>query len=112
MVSNSYCAATAPLWGRGRSATTALAGELEAAALAPHAQLCEDLEYAGVRQQRRALVLRPGNLSWTTSGQDLSLRFDLPPGCYATTLLSEVFALELSPDAATNAVVEKQVASR
>jgi tRNA pseudouridine13 synthase len=109
---DTYCAATAPLWGRGRSATTARAGELEATALAPDARLCEDLEYAGVRQQRRALVLRPGNLSWTASGADLSLRFDLPPGCYATTLLSEVFALELSPDTATDAVVEKQVALR
>ncbi|MFP6816014.1 MAG: tRNA pseudouridine(13) synthase TruD [Pseudomonadales bacterium] len=107
-----YAAATAPLWGRGRSATTALAGDLEAAALEPHAQLCEGLEYAGVRQQRRALVLRPDNLSWTASGLDLSLRFDLLPGCYATTLLSEVFALDLSPVSATDAAIEDQVQSR
>ncbi|MCZ6711032.1 MAG: tRNA pseudouridine(13) synthase TruD [Gammaproteobacteria bacterium] len=107
-----YCVATAPLWGRGRSATTELAGELEAAALAPYAEICEGLEYAGVRQQRRTLVLRPDGLSWTTLGQDLSVRFDLLPGCYATTLLAEAFALDLSPDSPTDAAIEQQAQSR
>ncbi len=104
--------ATAPLWGRGRSATTDVAGKAEHAALAPHAEVCDALEYAGVRQQRRALVLRPGRLSWTTSGQDVSLRFELLPGCYATTLLAEVFALDsslgFSQDFARDSAREKE----
>jgi tRNA pseudouridine13 synthase len=92
--------ATGPLWGRGRSATADVAGELERAALAPHAAICADLEYAGVQQQRRALLLRPGNFSWELNGSDVLLRFDLPPGCYATSLLLEVFALDRARDCA------------
>ncbi|MDH3643541.1 MAG: tRNA pseudouridine(13) synthase TruD, partial [Gammaproteobacteria bacterium] len=85
---------TGPLWGRGRSSTGDEAGEVEAAALAPHAELCEGLEYAGVRQQRRALALRPEGLEWEADAGDLQVRFRLPPGSYATSLLMEAFALE------------------
>jgi tRNA pseudouridine13 synthase len=85
---------TAPLWGRGRSATAALAGELELAALEPHAALCDGLEHAGVQQQRRPLALVPRDLIWESEGCDVFLRFELPPGGYATSLLAEVFTLE------------------
>jgi len=85
---------TGPLWGRGRSPSADEAGAVEAAALAPHAELCDGLEYAGVRQQRRALTLRPEGLEWEADAGDVRLRFRLPPGCYATSLLMEIFALE------------------
>jgi tRNA pseudouridine13 synthase len=86
--------ATAPLWGRGRSATTEAAAEVEASVLAPHARLCDDLEYAGVQQQRRALVLYPQTLDWQTSGAEVQLRFGLAPGCFATSFLLEAFDLQ------------------
>jgi tRNA pseudouridine13 synthase len=86
--------ATAPLWGRGRSATTDRAAELERLALSPHADVCDGLEHAGVQQHRRALVLRPGNFCWEHSGPDVVLGFDLPAGGYATSLLLEVFELD------------------
>jgi len=45
----------------------------------------------GLRQERRALVLRPENLSleWQ-SARDLRISFDLNKGSYATVLLREL----------------------
>lgn len=85
---------TGPLWGRGRSAATGAALEIERAALAAHRDVCDGLEHAGLTQERRSLVLKPAGLSWQQSGADLELTFTLPPGGYATSLLAEVFDLE------------------
>lgn len=82
--------ATAPLWGRGRSTTAGLAAQTESQALQSHVALCEGLEYAGVKQARRALVLRPQQMRWLRKDDTLSLRFDLPSGSYATSLLAEL----------------------
>lgn len=82
--------ATAPLWGRGRSATAGSAAQIESRALQAHKTLCEGLEYAGVTQARRALVLRPQHMRWLRKGETLTLRFDLPSGSYATSLLAEL----------------------
>lgn len=84
---------SAPLWGRG-----ALRSESEALAL-EQAALTEDdaialragLEGAGLKQERRAARLRPTDLAWDWRGHDvLELRFSLPPGAYATTVLREL----------------------
>ena len=49
------------------------------------------LERAGLRQERRSLRLRPSGLAWEWSAADqLQLRFALPAGCYATTVLAEL----------------------
>jgi tRNA pseudouridine13 synthase len=90
-------APTGPLWGRGRSPASAAALEMERAALAPHGEICDGLEHAGLDQQRRSLVLKAADLIWQADGDDLELSFTLPPGGYATTLLGEVFELTV-PD--------------
>ncbi len=84
---------SAPLWGRGRSQTLATALVIENSALAPHRTLCDGLEYAGVSQQRRTQVLLADSLRWEKSGNELQLRFALPAGSYATSLLNESFDL-------------------
>jgi len=85
---------TGPLWGRGRSPTQARARCIETAALAPHAALCEALEYAGLQQDRRPLQLVPEALHGRREGQDLLVDFRLPPGGYATVLLGELAELQ------------------
>ena len=81
---------TGPLWGRGRSATEHLAAEIEKATLVEFAEICGDLEYAGVNQARRSLVLMPQEFSWVNSDADaVDLRFALNSGSYATVLLRE-----------------------
>ena len=82
--------ATGPLWGRGRSKTEGAAGVLEAQALAPHLAIAEGLEFAGVQQARRPLALRPQRLRWHRRQAALCLKFDLPKGAYATSLLAEL----------------------
>lgn len=86
---------TAPLWGRGRSKTAGLALEVEGAALAELADVCEAIEYAGVNQARRKLYCLPDALQVLPSVEPgiLDVKFRLPPGTYATTLLAHTFTL-------------------
>ncbi|WP_256646553.1 tRNA pseudouridine(13) synthase TruD [Thermomonas paludicola] len=82
-----------PLWGEGELRSADAARELELAALAGDtaSRLRTGLERAGLKQERRALRLRPAELAWTWRDDGaLELRFALPPGCYATTVLREL----------------------
>src|SRR5690606_2767985 len=86
---------TAPLWGRGELRTTGVAAALERAALddAESLALRTGLEKAGLKQERRATRLRVQSLQWQwPQAETLELRFSLPPGAYATTVLSELIA--------------------
>ncbi len=82
-----------PLWGAGelRSAGAALRLEQDALADEESMALRAGLQEAGLKQERRALRLRPALMQhqWldTTS---LELSFALPPGCYATAVLHEL----------------------
>lgn len=83
-----------PLWGRGRSATSGFAAQLEAAALEPHAELLDGLEHAGASQMRRPLLLYPKLTQFASIDEcTMRLAFALPKGAYATVLLAELFEL-------------------
>lgn len=84
-------APTGPMFGEGSLRTTSAAAELETRVAAANADLVAGLVANGLRQERRALVLRPGNLSaqWLSEG-DLELRFDLMKGSYATVVVREL----------------------
>lgn len=90
---------TAPLWGRGRSATTEQALAIEAATLEPLAAWADGLEHCGLQQERRSMVLQPQDLSWQYAAQEaqLTLEFALPPGQYATSVLREIAELTTPP---------------
>ena len=79
---------TGPMWGRGRSATGAAAAALEAAALAPYQSWCERLEFAGLKQERRPLLVRPGAFALDVQGSTLQLECVLPPGVFVTSVLA------------------------
>lgn len=86
---------TAPLWGQGDLQSIAEVRELETALVTPYPELTAGLESAGLRQERRVIRLRPEQPSFTVlENGDLELRFDLPKGTYATTLLSELAILD------------------
>ena len=60
-------------------------------------ELCDGLEHAGLKQERRALSALPEQLRWQwQQGQDnpesvdLMLTFSLPAGYYATSVLREI----------------------
>ena len=82
-----------PLWGRGELRTRGELEALERATLAgePLDALRTGLERAGLEQERRALRLLPQSLAFDWSEpRTLTLRFGLPAGCYATSVLAEL----------------------
>ena len=89
-----------PLWGVGGLRTTGAAHAIESVVLgdAQSLALRAGLEAEGLKQERRALRLRPDAMDWAWQdedpgsgpGQALRLCFSLPAGCYATTVLAEL----------------------
>jgi len=80
------------LWGKGDTPAQAEAAELERSLAQAHPELCRGLEQAGLKQERRALRLPVVDLQWELDAakQLLELRFFLPAGAYATTVLREL----------------------
>lgn len=85
---------TGPLWGEGESMVTheVLALEQELAQSFP--LLCEGLEAARMKQERRAMRLIPDNMSWDIQQDQLQIGFDLPAGAFATMVLRECVKTE------------------
>ena len=84
---------TGPLWGEGELRSLDAAREVELAAMQGDSatRLRNGLERAGLKQERRALRLRPQDMAWRWRDDGaLELVFALPPGCYATTVLREL----------------------
>ncbi|MXW53283.1 MAG: tRNA pseudouridine(13) synthase TruD [Gammaproteobacteria bacterium] len=80
---------TGPLWGRGRLPTTEDAAKIEESVGIEHQQVCEALEWVGLRQERRSLSVQPSNAEVLVSNETLTLRFTLPRGCFATAVVNE-----------------------
>jgi tRNA pseudouridine13 synthase len=84
---------TGPLWGRGDLRTTDAALALETNALTADDALAlrAGLEAEGLKQERRALRLRPVEMTWRWRDDDvLEVGFVLPAGAYATVVLAEL----------------------
>jgi tRNA pseudouridine13 synthase len=82
---------TGPLHGRGVSPAQGACRELEQAELAAYPEFTQGLEAAGLRQERRALRVVPGELRWDLTAPDtLRLSFSLPAGSFATSVLREL----------------------
>ena len=84
---------TGPLWGAGESRAQAAARACEDAALQGEDAyaLKTGLEQEGLRQERRALRLRPEGLAWEWwDAATMRIAFALPPGSYATAVLHEL----------------------
>lgn len=80
-----------PMWGRGKLPTRGEAGEREQRSLAPYGLLRDGLEHVGLSQERRALVLEVGALTWDwLDTQSIRLEFSLPAGSFATAVLREL----------------------
>ena len=80
-----------PLWGRGRVQASPEAIAFEQDALREHVAIAEELEFAGLKQERRPLKLVPEEFSFKfEAAAVLKLEFTLPPGAYATSVLREL----------------------
>lgn len=82
---------TGPMWGRGELRTQGEVQALEAGIANAHAGLCNGLEAAGLKQERRGLRLPVADLAWSWPQENvLALSLRLPAGSYATTVLREL----------------------
>lgn len=85
---------TGPLWGRGLCLTQGLAKDVEEAAINAVAPVTEALEWVGLKQERRALAVKPIDLSCEFENDTAVVRFALPAGSFATSVLHECFDLQ------------------
>lgn len=86
-------AITAPMWGKGQLASVEKALAFEHNLAQSHKNQCELLEKLALKQERRSIALRPQNMTWQVQQQTLKIKFELPAGCFATSVLREVVNL-------------------
>ena len=90
--------ATAPMWGRGKLASSEQTLALETQVAETQPELCDGMEHAGLNQERRQLVSTVEGLRWDWHDQQqLELTFSLAAGQYATSVL-EAFVTVTEPD--------------
>jgi tRNA pseudouridine13 synthase len=81
---------TGPLWGRGPPPSSGAVLALESRLAAEFAHACARCTAAGLPQERRSLRLRVAALEMLTEPDAVLLRFELPRGAFATTVLREL----------------------
>ena len=87
---------TGPLWGKGETMPAAEALALEAEVTSEFGDWCVGLENAGLTHDRRALRVAVRDFVHEPVGEhDLKVRFSLPPGAYATTVLRELVTFSI-----------------
>jgi len=84
---------TSPMWGTGELASQQQALSWEQSIADKHPQVTQTLEDLGLKQERRALCLLPEDLTWQFIDDTLHLGFDLPSGCFATSVVRELIQL-------------------
>lgn len=85
-----------PLYGVGENPASGRVGRFEADVFEAFPLRCEGLRRYGLRMERRALRLRVSGLAWEWFDKDgLLLRFGLPRGGYATSVLEYLGQVEV-----------------
>ncbi len=80
---------SAPLVGEGELVSSGKTRELEQGVLAEFENWQTMLAEHGLKQERRSIHLLPVNMTWQQQQQDVHVSFDLPTGCFATSVLRE-----------------------
>lgn len=81
-----------PLWGKGEEKAHAQALAAQSKALEGLEPWLSALEKHDLARSYRALVLMPQDLKWEWQERELHLSFELPAGCFATSVLRELLA--------------------
>ncbi|MFT5837753.1 MAG: tRNA pseudouridine13 synthase [Flavobacteriales bacterium] len=85
---------SAPLWGKGHLASQSDALQFEQNFAQQHPAVTQTLEDLGLKQERRAINLFPNELEWSWVDDTLNLRFSLPSGTFATSVLRELIDVQ------------------
>ncbi len=83
---------SAPLWGKGSLMTQASPLQLEQTVAEQFNEFCQGLVDFGLKQERRRirLTMTNGQISTNEAERSAVLSFDLPAGCFATSILREL----------------------
>ena len=82
---------TGPLWGRGRLASSGLAGNLESETAQSCSPVRDALEWVGLSQERRSLVLAPIDLHCEVDHQTALRAFHASKWRFCDVRLTRVF---------------------
>ena len=83
---------TGPMWGRGQPGSQGSTLALECRAAAQFPAAADLVRQAGMEHERRSLRVAVRNVVWTREGAgSVVLRFRLPRGSFATTVLRAIF---------------------
>ncbi len=89
---------TGPLFGSRAPWASVEPGAIERACAAELGATPESLTQAaaacGFRGERRSLRVKLEDLDWSLKGDELTIRFTLPPGAYATSVLRELMKVD------------------
>jgi tRNA pseudouridine13 synthase len=66
----------------------------ESSIIEQDADIARGLENFGLKHERRAMFVYPGDLMWQSHDDGLKLAFSLPAGSYATSVLRELAIIE------------------
>ncbi|MES1195402.1 MAG: tRNA pseudouridine(13) synthase TruD [Steroidobacter sp.] len=81
---------TGALWGAGESRAKGPVKELEMQIANQHAAIAQGLCDAGLEQERRALRIQVRDLEWKRDADQLTLKFSLTKGAFATAVIAEL----------------------
>lgn len=78
------------LYGAGALASQSDALAFESNLFEQYTAICATLDKLGLKQERRAIRLLPTGLEWHWHDNTLTLSFELPKGCFATSIIREL----------------------
>ena len=81
---------TGPMFGSTASPAKHQALRLEKDICDQHSAILDGLSSINMDHDRRSVHLYPDNLTWECDRDTLTLSFDLPPGCFATSVIREL----------------------
>ncbi|NVK23692.1 MAG: tRNA pseudouridine(13) synthase TruD [Gammaproteobacteria bacterium] len=87
-----------PLFGQGQLESGNDICKIEQQVANLHPKWIAMLQNNGLKQERRALSLYPSNITWQQNEDTLTLEFDLPTGCFATSVLRECVNFKVEQD--------------
>lgn len=89
---------SAPLFGSGELASSNETADLEQGVTEPFGNWLTMLADHGLKQERRSIGLFPSKMRWQEQGQDVWVSFELPTGCFATSVLRECVEIRESTE--------------
>ncbi|NTS78059.1 tRNA pseudouridine(13) synthase TruD [Catenovulum sp. SM1970] len=81
---------SAPMWGEGELKSSGQVAQLEHNVVDKHQDLAKGLIDLRLRQERRNLILKPEPFKWRIENEQTIIKFALPTGCFATSILREI----------------------